>query len=54
MAKDVVALLDHIGHQSALNGAHDREARVANRLGLDHQRWIRPMVLLDIAPTREM
>lgn len=54
MAKDMGALLDHFGHQTTLIGAHDRGARVAHRMGLDQPDRVRAMVLLDIAPTREM
>lgn len=54
MAKDLIALLDHFGHQTAQIAAHDRGARVAHRLGLDHPDRISEMALLDIAPTREM
>ena len=54
MAADMAALLDHFGHDTAFVGAHDRGARVAHRMGLDHPERIRAMVLLDIAPTREM
>ena len=54
MARDMIALLDNFGHQSTLICAHDRGARVAHRMGLDYPGWIRAMVLLDIAPTREM
>ena len=43
-----------MGHNRFLVGAHDRGARVAHRLGLDHPDSIEAMVLLDIAPTREM
>jgi len=31
--------------------AHDRGARVAHRLALDHPRTVEKVVLLDIAPT---
>lgn len=54
MAKDVVAVMQHLGHERFLVGAHDRGARVAHRLGLDHPERVSAMVLLDIAPTREM
>lgn len=54
MAKDIVAVMQRLGHERFLIGAHDRGARVAHRLGLDHPERIRAMVLLDIAPTREM
>ncbi|KNG95106.1 alpha/beta hydrolase [Pseudaestuariivita atlantica] len=54
MADDFAALLDHFGHDSAWVGAHDRGARVAHRMALDHSGRVRALVLLDIAPTREM
>ena len=54
MAQDVVAVMNHLGHKKFLVGAHDRGARVAHRLGLDHPDCVEAMVLLDIAPTREM
>lgn len=54
MAKDVVAVMNNLGHDRFLIGAHDRGARVAHRLGLDHPEKVTAMTLLDIAPTREM
>lgn len=54
MAKDIVAMMKHLGHKKYFVGAHDRGARVAHRLGLDHPECVDAMVLLDIAPTREM
>ena len=54
MAKDIVAIMKRMGHNKFLVGAHDRGARVAHRLGLDYPNCIEAMVLLDIAPTREM
>ncbi len=54
MAKDIVSVMRHLGHEQFLVGAHDRGARVAHRLGLDHPERVGAMVLLDIAPTREM
>ena len=54
MAQDVVAVMQNLGHKKFLVGAHDRGARVAHRLGLDHPECVEAMVLLDIAPTREM
>ena len=54
MAKDIVAIMKHLGHKKYFIGAHDRGARVAHRLGLDHPHYVNAMVLLDIAPTREM
>ena len=54
MAKDIVAIMKHLGHKKYFVGAHDRGARVAHRLGLDPPHYVNAMVLLDIAPTREM
>ena len=54
MARDIVTIMKHLGHDSFLVGAHDRGARVAHRLGLDNPNCVEAMVLLDIAPTREM
>ena len=54
MANDIVALMRRLGHQRFLVGAHDRGARVAHRMGLDHPNCVKAMTLLDIAPTREM
>ena len=54
MAQDVVAVMNNLGHKKFFVGAHDRGARVAHRLGLDHPDCVEAMVLLDIAPTREM
>lgn len=54
MAKDIVAVMQRLGHEQFLVGAHDRGARVAHRLGLDHPERVGAMVLLDVAPTREM
>ena len=54
MARDMVAVMDAFGHDRAYIGAHDRGARVAHRLGLDFDERVAAMVLLDIAPTREM
>ncbi len=54
MARDIVAVMERLGHDRFLIGAHDRGARVAHRLGLDHPDRVVAMTLLDIAPTREM
>ena len=54
MAKDIITIMQNLGHEKFLVGAHDRGARVAHRLALDHPNCVKAMVLLDIAPTREM
>ena len=54
MAADIAALTQHFGYDRVFVGAHDRGARVAHRLGLDYPDKVNAMMLLDIAPTREM
>jgi haloacetate dehalogenase len=54
MAQDIVAAMEALGHSSWYVGAHDRGARVAHRMALDHPACVRRLVTLDIAPTREM
>lgn len=54
MAQDMAEMMSALGHERFFVGAHDRGARVAHRLGLDHATRVRKMALLDIAPTREM
>lgn len=54
MARDMIKVMDHFDHGQFYLGAHDRGARVAHRLALDFEDRVRAMVLLDIAPTREM
>lgn len=54
MANDIVAVMRRLGHERFLVGAHDRGARVAHRMGLDHPDRVASIVMLDIAPTREM
>lgn len=54
MAGDLVAAMAALGHDRFLVGAHDRGARVAHRMALDHPGRVRAAAILDIAPTREM
>lgn len=54
MAKDIVRVMEKLGHRRFYIGAHDRGARVAHRLALDFPDRVEAMTLLDIAPTREM
>lgn len=51
---DVFELMDHLGHDAFLIGAHDRGARVAHRMAADRPERVRALAILDIAPTREM
>lgn len=54
MATDMVGLMTLLGHKRFAVLAHDRGGRVAHRLAVDHPDLVRGMVILDIAPTREM
>ncbi|WP_191488193.1 alpha/beta fold hydrolase [Pseudomonas sp. FEN] len=54
MGRDGVALMESLGFSEFSILAHDRGARVAHRLALDHPRAVSRMVLLDIAPTLAM
>ncbi len=54
MAADVRALMAHFGFRRFAVLAHDRGARVAHRLALDHPEAVSRLLLLDIAPTLAM
>jgi haloacetate dehalogenase len=54
MAGDMVAAMQALGHDRFAVGAHDRGARVAHRMALDHEGAVMRLATLDIAPTREM
>ena len=54
MAADMAGLMQALGHARFEVLAHDRGARVAHRLALDHAAAVRRMMLLDIAPTLDM
>lgn len=54
MAADMRAVMSHLGYGRFSVLAHDRGARVAHRLALDHAEAVERMVLLDIAPTLAM
>lgn len=54
MARDMAGVMSHFGHTRFAVLAHDRGARVAHRLAVDHADRVAAMILLDIAPTREM
>ena len=51
MAADMVALMKHFGHETFHLVGHDRGARVACRLTLDHPDRVSRLVSLDTAPT---
>lgn len=54
MAQDQLELMQALGFNQFSVIAHDRGARVAHRLALDHPQAIKRMVLIDIAPTLAM
>lgn len=54
MAQEVVDLLDHLAVQDFFLCGHDRGARVAHRLAVDHPVRVRKLCLIDIAPTLDM
>jgi haloacetate dehalogenase len=53
MARDFIELMQALGHQQFLVAAHDRGARVAHRIALDHSECVKKLVLLDVVPTLE-
>jgi haloacetate dehalogenase len=54
MALDQTEVMRHFGFSEFDVLAHDRGARVAHRLALDHPKAVKRLVLLDIAPTLAM
>ena len=54
MALDAVAVMGHHGFERFGVLAHDRGARVAHRLAVDHPSCVTRLMLLDIAPTLAM
>jgi haloacetate dehalogenase len=54
MAQDMVDVMHHFGHERFRLAGHDRGARVAHRLCVDHPQAVSQVALLDISPTRTM
>ncbi len=54
MALDQAELMQALGHDSFFLVGHDRGARVAHRLALDHPQRVKKLAVLDICPTRAM
>jgi len=54
MALDALTVMRTLGFETFRVLAHDRGARVAHRLALDHPQAVERMALLDIAPTLAM
>ncbi len=53
MAQDLAELMTRLGHERFRVGSHDRGARVAHRLALDHPDRVERLAVLDIVPTLE-
>lgn len=51
MAQDMVALMADLGHARFDLVSHDRGARVAHRLALDHPAAVKTLCVMDIIPT---
>ena len=51
MAQDAIDAMAQLGHERFAVCAHDRGARVAHRMALDHRDRLTRLLLLDIAPT---
>src|SRR5215471_3104863 len=54
MARDQVEVMEALGFDRFQVVAHDRGARVAHRMALDHSRRVLKLAVLDISPTRIM
>jgi haloacetate dehalogenase len=54
MGRDVLRVLDELGHVRAHIVGHDRGARVAYRLAIDHPGRVTKLALIDIIPTLAM
>ena len=54
MAKDQVAVMERLGFSRFALVGHDRGARVAHRLALDHPDAVSRLCVMDIAPTATM
>jgi haloacetate dehalogenase len=53
MARDQVAVMDHLGFDRFFVAGHDRGGRCAYRMALDHPERVRKVAVLDIIPTGE-
>jgi haloacetate dehalogenase len=54
MAQDQIDAMHHFGHDRFLVAAHDRGARAAHRLCLDHPDSVVKICLMDVVPTLTM
>ncbi|SPF80723.1 alpha/beta fold hydrolase [Pseudoprimorskyibacter insulae] len=51
MSDDMIALMAHLGHDRFHLVGHDRGARTAHRMALDHAGAIQTLTVMDIVPT---
>lgn len=54
MAQDQFEVMRRLGHERFYVGSHDRGARTAHRLCLDHPEAVRKVCFMDILPTLRM
>ncbi|HXA36394.1 MAG TPA: alpha/beta hydrolase [Steroidobacteraceae bacterium] len=54
MAQDMLEVMAAFGHRQFMLAGHDRGARVAYRLALDHPTAVKRLALLDIVSTKAM
>src|SRR5262249_51348160 len=54
MAQDQLEVMRRLGHERFYVGSHDRGARMAHRLCLDHPEAVRKVCFLEIVPTLRM
>ena len=54
MARDMVEVMQALGHSRFDVVGHDRGGRVAHRLARDHGKRVRSLTVLDISPTLKM
>ena len=54
MARDQIELMEHLGFPTFQVAGHDRGARTAHRMGLDHPERVERLALLDIVPTHHV
>ena len=54
MGKDVVTVMEALGHVRFRLAGHDRGARVGYRLALDHPGRVERLALLDVLPTTQV
>jgi len=54
MAQDQVEVMEHFGFHEFFVAGHDRGARTAHRMALDHPKKVSRLALLDILPTHHV